>query len=340
MTASIGHRFTGLLAACALLAVLFPLSASATAAGEATAAPRPKPTSCSVAVGKGKPGSDLQAAINTASPGSTISVKGTCAGHFRIDAKSLTLNSGSKARAVLDGNGTAGTVLSLTGQETVTLTDITVSNGAVDGANASGGGIYLELGTLNLTGASLVTGNTATGTAAYPSLGGGIFTLSGTVNLSDSANVIGNSAATGGGIYAYEVSSRVNLSGSSRVTDNTATSGGGIHAYLGTVSISGKSAVSANEAVWGGAISSTGIVLLSDSATVSGNTATAEGGGIYNQGALAFAGAASVTGNAAATYGGGIRSVGGTVSVDAAWTGSTCTAAEQPERLRLVQQRC
>src|SRR5438128_1742211 len=49
----------------------------------------------------GFPSSDLQAAIQAAAPGDTLSVHGTCVGHFVI-AKDLTLVGG----ATLDGNHT------------------------------------------------------------------------------------------------------------------------------------------------------------------------------------------------------------------------------------------
>jgi nitrous oxidase accessory protein NosD len=104
-------------------------------------------------------------AITAAQGGDTIRIWGVCVGGFVSD-KSLTLQ-GQGAKATLDGGGGwPGGVLTIQGDVTVSINDLTIANGFA----IAGGGIhngYLGNGNVTLTN-STVSGN-------YSSGGGGIF---------------------------------------------------------------------------------------------------------------------------------------------------------------------
>jgi len=67
---------------------------------------------------------DLQAAISTAAPGATLSIRGTCTGNFLL-TQDVTLQ--AAAGATLDGGGT-GRTLTITGG-TDTIRDLTITGG-------------------------------------------------------------------------------------------------------------------------------------------------------------------------------------------------------------------
>ena len=160
--------------------------------------------------------SDLQAAIDAASPGDTIDVQGRCVGHFTV-AKSLTL----MGPAILDGNH-AGTTLTVAGG-TVVISRLTITNGTANGSGAlgngggisdhaslilvrsavsggeafaSGGGLFVDASSEAILRASTVKGNFADG-----GLGGGVYSM-GHVRLFDSAVSSNHSMGGGAGIYS------------------------------------------------------------------------------------------------------------------------------------------
>lgn len=150
----------------ALAAVLFVLAASPALAATQT-------VNCGA-------GADLQAAINAASAGDTLRVRGTCTGNFTI-GKLLTLTGVEGSHPTLNGGGTGRTLTILVGA-TVVVERLTITAGSA----VNGGGI-LNSGTLTLE-KSAVSGNTA-------GFGGGIFNNPGidiTLTLEKSA-VSGNS---------------------------------------------------------------------------------------------------------------------------------------------------
>ncbi|MFF4042073.1 hypothetical protein [Streptomyces sp. NPDC001816] len=130
------------------------------------------------------PTNDLQTAINNASSGDTLLVRGTCTGNFVID-RNLTLI--GRRGAVLDGNQTGFTVRINSGVQ-AQLTTLTITNGRAD----NGGGIANLGGTLTVT-RSTVRNNTATNN------GGGINNeYPGTMTLNNSTvrnNAAGNPPA-------------------------------------------------------------------------------------------------------------------------------------------------
>jgi len=161
-------------------------------------------------------GSVLQDAIDNASSGNDLEVRGRCIGNFTIH-QALTLVGVAKNGypvATLDGN-LAGSVLSV--YSTVTLTDLTITNGL----GTDGGGIFNDDGgTLTMNGSSSVSSNAADDD------GGGIYNA-GTLTMNDSSSVNGNTAANyGGGVFN---TGTLTMNGSSSVSGNTAgLDGGGI----------------------------------------------------------------------------------------------------------------
>jgi CSLREA domain-containing protein len=177
--------------------------------------------------------------INTSVTG-TITLGGT---ELTIDNNgTLTINGPGANQLTVSGNN-ASRVFSINGGANATISGITITGGNISGA--SGGGIYNQSGTLNLTNCA-VSGNTSN------SFGGGIYNQSGTVNLTNST-VSGNSSSEGGGIFTNYFST-LNLTNST-VSSNTAGLGGGIYnngANAATNLI--NSTISGNSAQLGGGI--------------------------------------------------------------------------------------
>jgi hypothetical protein len=201
-----------------LMAVL-GLVVLAVAVGASLAAGSPP---CQVVNG-GRPTGSFAAAVRIASSGDTLVVSGTCStatarSTVTID-KDLTISGGTDG-GTLDGGGN-GSVLTIDSGVTVTITNLTITNGY-----GVGGGIQNNLGTLTLN-SSTISGNTST------SGGGGILNYLGTVTL-DGGSIHSNNATLGGGIY-NDIGT-VTLSAASSIHDNNATSsGGGIINYGGTL---------------------------------------------------------------------------------------------------------
>ncbi|MCJ0870333.1 hypothetical protein [Streptomyces sp. AP-93] len=218
------------------------------------------------------PTDNLQAAINAATPGSALRVTGTCTGNFTVD-KNLAL--AGATGATLNGGGT-GTALTVTPGVRVSLTTLTITQGAA----VNGAGIFNE-GTLSLN-RSTVSGNTAS------DQGGGIHnTAGGTLTLNRSA-VSGNSASYGGGI----INAGAVLLNGSTVSGNTAVNGGGgIHNHVFGALTMNRSTVDGNTANQGGGINNaeSGTTARLNGSTISNNTATGgtgSGGGINNAGTV------------------------------------------------------
>jgi nitrous oxidase accessory protein NosD len=104
---------------------------------------------------------DLQAAIDSAAPGATLAVKGTCSGNFTI-GKDLTLR--GQGNAVLDGQH-SGTTLTVASGAAVQLAGLTITGG---NASGSGGGIYNSSGS-SRSGSPLSAATAPASTAAASS---------------------------------------------------------------------------------------------------------------------------------------------------------------------------
>lgn len=197
------------------------------------------------------PTTDLQAAIDAAAAGATITL---CPGTWTLTStiqigKTLTLTGSGAGKTVLDGGSQPGRngvrVLRITGG-VATVQNLTITNGtAIDSGDvANGGGVAVDDGaTLNLTDCA-VTNNTAVHD------GGGIYTA-GTTTVSG-CSVTGNSARYGGGIYNFEGMLTLQISDVSGATctvaNNTASvNGGGVYSWFGTVESDDTATFSGNE---------------------------------------------------------------------------------------------
>jgi hypothetical protein len=256
-------------------------------------------------------GSVLQLAIDEASSGDTLRIRGRCVGVFEIGGKSLTLVGVATPRypvPSLDADGANDHVVTVTSTGVVRFDDLAITGS--DCTQCQGGGIF-NSGFVTLVGSAQVISNTAT-------VGGGIYNeLSGTVVLRNTASVSGNTAElSGAGVLNLGT---VRLKGSSSLTLNAAgTVGAGI-AGTGAVTLNDSSSINGNVAdVNGGGIFSGGSVTLNDQASVSANTAAGTGGGILtgNGGTVTLRGSSSVDGNEAGTDGGGVYNNGSAVTVN------------------------
>jgi len=216
----------------------------------------------------------IQAAVDAASPGATITIQaGTYSGGVSID-KSLTLNGAGVASTIIRGGGP---VISVAAGRVVHISDLTVKGGFGD----DGGGIansgWLTLQRVNVTKNSSV------------STGAGIFN-DGTLAMFESRvsdNSVDAAFGSGGGISNHGTMTLLN----STVDSNSATGAGGVE-NSGNLTLH-NSDVSYNVATIGGGISNRGMLTIRNS-TVNDNTANGDpaigggkGGGLYNDGTVA-----------------------------------------------------
>jgi hypothetical protein len=217
--------------------------------------------------------------------------------------KNLTIAGPGAGKLTVSGDN-ASRVFEVAQKENVTLSGLTISNGA---AQSSDGGGILNGGTLTVTN-SILSGNSAF-------QGGGILN-GGTLTVSNST-LSGNSAFDGGGISNNETYATLTVSGSI-LSGNTATSldGGGIENY-GMLTVS-SSTLSANTALHGGGIWNIGTATVSGS-TLSDNHAGTGGGGIFDEGGTLTVINSTLSGNSASSdaggQGGGIFNWAGALTV-------------------------
>ncbi len=175
-------------------------------------------------------------------------------------------------------NGTASRVFHIFGfriDNIVNISNITIEGGDIS-ANSDnsgyGGGIYVEIGALNIENSEI------SGSKAY--VGGGLYVdQAGSLTVINST-ISGNSAsASGGGIYCDSTTTIT----TSTISGNSASaSGGGIYSNGLSVTIT-TSTISGNSAsVSGGGIyCAFGDSFIISSSTIGGNNASVSGGGIY-----------------------------------------------------------
>ncbi|MFL5798994.1 MAG: choice-of-anchor Q domain-containing protein [Actinomycetota bacterium] len=240
------------------------------------------------------PGQSLQAKVNTAAPGATLSITGTC--HVDLVVKKDLTLEGAPA-AALDGDD-AGSTITITGSPTVHLVDLTVTGGR----SPEGAGIDAAGGTLTLLHVT-VEDNLAEGSSAQ---GGGIFS-GGTLKVTQSTIAHNRAAATGNGVPANGDGGGIELQGqqltvtSSTIASNHATAdatgagassvGGGILVVTGGLTVTashftGNHVESSNDVnqfmqALGGAVAD---AATGGTATIAGSTfdqdaATSEGSG-------------------------------------------------------------
>lgn len=206
--------------------------------------------------------------------------------------KDLTILGSGATTTIIDGGGVATVVGISSFSAHVTLTDMTIRNGAAP-KYVAGGGVE-NLGVLTLT-RCIVSGNTAF-------QGGGLYNNGGTLTINYST-ISGNALKGtcnfcfigGGGIYNQGV---LTVNNSTISDNNPYTKGGGGIATNGhTVTIS-KSTVSDNMA-GGGIFSINGAKVMIINSTVSGNN----GGGI---GVIGVGGKVTISNGTVSGNGGGI----------------------------------
>jgi CSLREA domain-containing protein len=232
----------------------------------------------------------------------------------------LVINGASAATTIIDAND-LDRVLHITGMVSVSIFDVTVSNGAEYG-DYQGGGILVSADSqLTLTNCVIHDNRTASGD--YGSGGGiynnGILTLVNSVVSSNAGSTGG--AGYGGGIYNNGTLALTD----STVQSNEAGFGGGIY-NTGMLNLA-RSTVRGNNATstvflltgcGGGIANDQGTVSLSHSNVIT-NTAPGSGGGISNrQGALSltYSTVSSNTAGSAGGSGGGISNSGGTLTIN------------------------
>jgi hypothetical protein len=227
----------------------------------------------------------LSAAVNAASSGDTLTVRGTCTSSSAADlTRPITLTiTGRGKRPTVSTNGSAPILSVVSSGAQVTLNGLVITGGS---SSAGDGGGLLNFGTLTLNGTT-VTNNTATDSAGA-AIGGGIYnngalTLNSSTVSSNTAASSGGGEGHGGGIY-NDVSGAITLNNSS-LTGNTAGGpssdygfGGGIYMGGGSVTLAGTSTITANTAT--GTTGAAGGGVYVQGGTLSGATAGA-GGNVY-----------------------------------------------------------
>jgi hypothetical protein len=273
--------------------------------------------------------SDFQDAIDDASSGNVLRLKGICTGNFDVSTN-LRVRGGSTNPATLDGAGT-GTTLTVDELKTLKIAYVVVTGGDTSG---DGGGIDNNGGTLRMK-YSDVSNNHAEGQ------GGGVYNDAGSLTMrsvtvdSNTAGLYGGGISNDGGEATLrQVKLRDNGSPGGvvfgrKVVHGTASViglGGALYNAGGTTNITdstiGKDG-EPNAANDGGGLFVSSGTVNDDGSTFHDNFAENDGGGVYvADGASLFLTDTLITNNTAGNTGGGIaaecgaaHSEGGSTSV-------------------------
>jgi fibronectin-binding autotransporter adhesin len=252
-------------------------------------------------------------------------------------AGSVTLNN-SNIGTIIDPNVATQMGGGLWVGKNATLNGSTVAGNS---ANAGGGGIFADYGTVTVTAGSTVRGNSST-----PGVGGGISVATGEVVVSGASHVDDNTAWDCGGIMVGNVPTdatpvtdvAVSVTGDSTVNGNSSTAGsrqnatflggGGISVVsFGNIDID-DSQVDNNSTVGmysGGVLVGIGDVTVSGGSQVDGNSNNGPGGGI----AANFGGVVTVTGNSQVNNNTGGALGGGIVNFSGPADGINVTGGSQ-----------
>ncbi|HOI41203.1 MAG TPA: DUF11 domain-containing protein [Methanobacterium sp.] len=215
----------------------------------------------------------IQKGLDNVSNAGTVHIEAgtyTGPGNTNLDVKTaeVTISGAGQDQTIIDGQNT-NQVLVVNPGEKVTIQDLTIQNGSVNG---DGGGINND-GDLTIDNCK-ISGNTAS------QYGGGIFNR-GTLAI-DNSNITGNHAVfNGGGIHNHVVDGTITIT-NTYITENNATHGGGIFNQYGTINVI-DSHIHGNTATYGGGINNyynTASMNIIGS-TINENTATLTGGGLY-----------------------------------------------------------
>ncbi len=232
------------------------------------------------------------AAALFASPGQTITLGG---GQLEITSN-LTINGPGADLLSIDGNA-ASRIFEV--GSTVTLTGLTLTNGAVADPEAGFGGGILNYGTLTITHSTLA------GNSAYH--GGGIENF-GTLTISHSTLADNTAVLDGGGI---DSSGTLTVSHCT-LTGNSAFDGGGIW-NNGPLTVSHSTIAENSAGSGGGGLYNDGGTATVSHSTLAKNSADDDGGGVYNDGRLTVS-QSTIAENFSGTNGGGVYSRDGATS--------------------------
>ena len=242
--------------------------------------------------------------IQFASGVTTVDLKFAAGGQLEIN-KNLTIQLGQASQVTIQGDATDEAsnpfrIFQVDSGVTLSITSLTISGGQAP-ATASGailaageGGIFLNEGTLNISG-DVITGGTASAG------GGGVFNdASGVLSVTNST-FTGNTSAAG--------------------------LGGGL-SNQGTATISGSTFSGGNSGLFGGAIYTDGTLNI-ESSTLSGNTTSSNGlgGGIFNDSAGTLTLADSTVAGNTAAQGGGVFSGNAAYVVNSIIAGNSFTTS-------------
>jgi hypothetical protein len=247
---------------------------------------------------------NLSSNIEINGPGaSNLTIRRDSGGDYRLftidNGQTVTISAVTIADGAVTGDNGGGI---LNNGGTVALTDCAISGNTTSG---DGGGIANDGGSLTLINC-IVTDNTANGGILRG--GGGIWNNNGTLTLKNSI-VSNNSAFEEGGGLFNNGTGTITI-GDSAISNNTASRGGGMINRGDTITLD-NTTVSDNiaSAGFGGGIDNVfGATLMVDNSTISGNTAAGSGGGIDNFGvdSTTTVNNSVVSGNIAGFQGGGI----------------------------------
>ncbi len=267
-----------------------------------------------------------------------------------IDSCEATANGGGvyvheDATLIIDG----GTVKSCTanhgGGVYVNGGVLTLSNGTINSCNAiwEGGGVRLEIGTVNITGGSIIGCGVSSTDYAY---GGGVYIKGGDLTLSGGsiegceALASGASDAYGGGVYIAGGTLTINggsienctaTTDATAETDETHARGGGVCAEGGTLTIKSGTLKSCTATYGGGAyIRSSDAQINMTGGSIDECNAGRSGGGIYvdDHATAIMSGGRIMSCNAETGLGGAVYiTTSGTFTMTADSLFDSCTAS-------------
>ncbi|MBO4739481.1 MAG: hypothetical protein J5606_07975, partial [Bacteroidales bacterium] len=248
---------------------------------------------------------------------------------------------------ILDGNKNnyTATKAMLQVAGTVSMNNCTIQNCANSG---DGGAIYMDGGTLTVTGEDITNGLRLEGNEATN--GGGLFFANGTITDNSKANIVinKNMATYGGGIYCeVNTTGAKTLGNIARISENTASGRGGGIFYKGysnsyTTTFSQAITIQGNTAdtIGGGLYVEANPIAFASTVDINNNTTTKPsvstsyifrgGAGIYNMGTLSFTGGnVSISNNTTQGHGAGIYNYGGSINC----TGGNMTVSNNATRM-------
>jgi hypothetical protein len=262
-----------------------------------------------VNVGSNQSYGSLQEAIEAASAGDTLRVKGTCEGAGI--SKSLTIEGRGRATLTGDsavGDGLMATITGIRGREVFTGygAQLTINDSTITGILNYDGEVTLNHSTVTGNSGVGITTGESTFTLNDSTVSGNSFSG---IRASDSTVTLNHSTVSGngGGINAYFTGITLNDSTVSRNT--AAREGGGISGQVFDVTLNDSTITGNTASGDGGGISTSNEwdrVILNGSSAVSRNTAAGDGGGIYDVGVVTLNSSSSVSRNTASAHGGGI----------------------------------